>query len=291
VIIALGFGHDAEASVPYRMVQRVGAAVQTFREGRSKYLLFCGGYTSGHIAEAEEMKILAMAMGVPDRAILIENGSISTVQNARNAERIVLKKRFRSALLVTHRNHMTRAFKEFKKVKGLRSVHRYPADDWLQEPLADNLDQELPASAEIQAVVIHGKSQPVDFLGDTVTLDKTQASLARTMALLYQRGLTSMPYYVWHPAVSVGHITRAEVIAVAASAFGLPSKVVQLGASRRFAPGKLGLFETCKANGWTRVLAVLPREREEEVELMEQQYLENGIVATVILAVPLPGKP
>ncbi len=288
VIITLGFGHDEEARVPSRMVQRVGAAVQTWREGRSKYLLFCGGYTSGHVAEAEEMKILAMAMGVPERAILMENGSISTVQNARNAERIVQKRRFRSALLVTHRNHMTRAYKEFKKVKGLRSVHRYPADDWVLEPLADNLDQELPPAAEIQAVVVHGRSREVDFLGDTVTLDKTQASLARTMALLYQRGLTSMPYYVWHPAISAGHVTRAEIIGIAASAFGLPSKVIELGPARRFAPGKLGLFETCKARGWTRVLAVLPREREEEVELMEQQYLENGIVATVILSAPLP---
>jgi hypothetical protein len=108
------------------------------------------------------------------------------------------------------------------------------------------------------------------------------------MALLYQRGFTSMPYYVWHPAISVGHVTRAEIIGIAAAAFGLPSKVLELGPSRRFAPGKLGLFETCKARSWIRVLAVLPREREEEVELIEQQYLENGIVATVILAAPLP---
>ncbi|MBM4355969.1 MAG: YdcF family protein [Deltaproteobacteria bacterium] len=290
VIIALGFGHEQEARASHRMVQRVGAAVQMYREGRAKYILFCGGYTSGHVAEAEVMKILAMAMGVPERAILLENGSISTVQNARNAERIVQKKRFRSALLVTHRNHMNRAYKEFRKVKGLRSVHRHPADDWVLEPQQDNLDQELPPAAPIQAVVVHGRSEPVDFLGDTVTLDRTQASLARTMALIYQRGFTSMPYHVWHSAVSVGHVTRAEIIGIAASAFGLPSKVLELGASRRFAPGKLGLFETCKARGWTRVLAVLPREREEEVELMEQQYLENGIVATVILAASPPGK-
>jgi len=284
VIIALGFGHNVEAKPTLKMVQRVGTAVQAYKQKRAKYIMFCGGYTSGHIAEAEEMKVMALAMGVPERAILVENGSLSTQQNARNAKTIVDRKRFRSALLVTHKSHLARAFNAFRKIKRLRRIYKMAADDYSPPRQELTLDLELPELDQFHAVVVHGKSRPVDFRGNTITLDKTQKSLAGTMAYLYQNGLSKVPYYIWHKAFGVGHITRAEMIGLAAIAYGISGRSLRYGPARRFARKKKGLFETCKANGWNRVLAVLPRDREDEVELIEQQYHENGLSALVILA-------
>lgn len=284
VIIALGAGHTHEGKPSYEMVQRVGTAVAAYRAGRAKYILFCGGYTSGHIAEAEEMKIMAIALGVPERFILVENGSMSTLQNARNAQTIIDRKRFRSALLVTHKSHMARAFKAFREIKRLRKIYRVFADDYVPPDISLRTDQELPPFGEIQAVIVHGKSVDVDFRSETVTLDRTQLSLARTMAWLYQKGLTAPPYYVWHKACAVGHITKSEIIGLAAIGLGMPAKVLYYGPARRYAPNKKGLFDLCRDNGWKRVLAILPADREEEQELIEQQYAESGITATVILA-------
>jgi hypothetical protein len=288
VIIALGFGHTYEARPPYKMLQRVTAAVSAYRQRRARYILFCGGHTSGHVSEADEMKIMAQAMGVPPRDILVENGSLSTVQNARNAERIVNRKRFRSALLVTHKNHMDRAMNSFRKIKRLRRIFRHYADDFAPSRVELEFDPPLPRLEGFQAVVVHGQSKPVDFTGDTLVLDRTQLALARTMAHLYQQGLTETPYFVWHGAFGAGHVTRAEMIGIAASGLGLPSRKLVYAPGRRFAPITTALFDRCIENDWKRVLAVLAPGRDDEVELMEQQYREKGIEAVVIVAPDLP---
>ncbi len=289
VIIALGIGHRHEARPTYKMLQRVTAAVSAYRQKRAKYILFCGGHTTGHISEADEMKIMAQALGVPARAILVENGSISTGQNARNAARIVGRKRFRSALLVTHKSHMARAMGHFRKrVPRLRRIYKLNADDFAPGRVELAFDPPLPKLDSFQAVVVHGQSRAIDFLGDTVVLDRTQRALARTMTALYQLGLTDVPYFVWHGAFAIGHITRAEVIGLAAAALGLPARKLILAPARRNALVTTALFERCTENEWKRVIAILAPGREEDVELIESEYRQRGITAHVIVAPELP---
>ena len=284
MIIALGAGHFTEGKPSVRMVKRVGVAVRAWKNKRAKYILFCGGHTSGHIAESVEMKIMAQALGVPQRAILVEDASITTGENAAYAKHVIRKRRFRSALMVTQRNHMDRAIRHFRKIKRLRSIRKAYSDDYEPAKLELKLEQELPPLDQVQAVVVHGQSLPVDFRGDTNVVDRVQLSLARTMAWLHQQGLDKVPFYVWHKAFGVGHVTRAEVIGLAAVAHGFPARNLIYSPSRRFAEDKRTLFDTCKENGWKTVLAVVPRERDKEIEFVEQAYLENGITAYVITA-------
>ena len=290
VIIALGSGHIYEAKPGLKMLQRVGTAVQAWRNKRAKYILFSGGHTAGHVSEAEEMKVLAQAMGVPARSIIVENGSISTKQNANNVGRIVNKRRFRSAILVTHANHMARAHRSFKEIKRLRRLYKMPADDWVPENLELTLEGvegekvKLPAPDEIQAVVLHGRSRKLDFMGDTLQLDSLQRALGRTAAWLYQQGFDQLPCFVWHKAFAVGHVTRAEMIGYAAVAYGLPARFIRHGVARRFSPDTTDLFEICLENGWTSVLAVLTPGREKSIEIVKKMYAEKGITATVIVA-------
>ena len=254
VIIGLGSGHIYEAKPGLKMLQRVGTAVRAYRNKRAKYILFSGGHTAGHVSEAEEMKIMAQAMGVPARAIIVENGSISTKQNARHVERIVNKRRFRSAILVTHANHMPRAFRSFKEIKRLRRIYKMPADEWVPPDLdltlkgTEGEELKLPSPDGIQAIVLHGRSRKVDFMGDTIKLDDLQRSLGQVAAWLYQQGFDELPYFFWHKAFAVGHVTRAEMIGYAAAAMGLPARYIHHGAARRFSPGTTDLF---RADTWT----------------------------------------
>jgi len=282
VIIALGVGHEREAVPAFKMVQRVGTAVRAFKEGKSRYILFTGGHTSGHVAESVEMKIMALAMGVPPRAILVEDGSQTTSENAANAELIINRKAFRSALLVTHQGHMPRALKEFKRIKRLKHIGQDTADGYQDDPVDLILDHDLPLPGDVQAVVLHGRSSTLDFRSDTVVVDQGQLALARTAVYLFQHGFQSVPFYVWHRACGAGQVTRSEIIGIAAIGLGLNPDLLKYSKARRFAADSEGLFQTCKALGWQRVLAVLPEERAKDIELVEQQYAEFGIAATVI---------
>ncbi|MBM4370602.1 MAG: YdcF family protein [Deltaproteobacteria bacterium] len=288
VIIALGFGHAEEALPMWQMAQRVGRAVEAWKRGKSRFLLFCGGYTSGHVAEAEEMKIMAMAFGVPARRILIENGSLSTKGNARNAAKILQPRHFRSALLVTHASHLARALKTFGEAEVVRKLHGLSADDFTMD---DDPWPPIPREildTPVDAIIAHGTDPELSFLGDTVVLDEDARSLAYTLAALGRGGLRNTPVFLWYKASGVGHITRAEALAIACIAFGVPRRLLTLSAARRFGEENVELFPTCRKNGWKRVLLVLPPGKMKHADAIVRQYGENDMEAFVLPAFPVP---
>lgn len=292
VIVALGFGHNAEARPRPAMAQRVLAAVDAWSRKKAPYLLFCGGYTSGHVAEAEEMKIMATALGVPEKVILLERSSMSTNQNAKFADPILIAHRMKSAFLVTHQDHLPRATKGFRKLTHLKTIAGIAADEFTAQAPVLTYTTELPGVDQVQAVVIHGRSPGLDPQSDGIAVTGEQAALARTMGDLMRRGYGALPFLIWHPAAGTGHITRAEAIAIASVVFGASLANVQLAPARRFsAEGETpGVAVLCLARGWTRVLAVLPPARADDVEEVRSYYQTQGIEAVVITAGSEPTK-
>ncbi len=62
--------------------ERVELAVKLYKDGRSPYILLSGGLgKTGEVAEAKLMKDKAIAMGVPENAILTEEISYNTTEN------------------------------------------------------------------------------------------------------------------------------------------------------------------------------------------------------------------
>lgn len=289
IIIALGYGHQREARPTRSMAQRVWKAVELYREKKASKILFCGGYTSGHVAESEEMKIMAMALGVPSRSILVENGSISTQQNAANAKALIDKHRFRSAALVTHKNHMKRARKAFATIRRLARIEAHYADESEPPELDLRYEGDLPALDQFDAMILHAWTRLPDFPMDPMALGDEHAGLAWTAADLFQRGFRR-PIYIWHRAFAAGHITRSEAIGIAAIALGVPQKWLLYSQSRRFSPEKEDLFDACKKNGWTRILAVIPPSRAKDSEEILAQYQEQGLEATLLVTGKRPGK-
>ncbi|HWZ69187.1 MAG TPA: YdcF family protein, partial [Stellaceae bacterium] len=88
---------------PAGLTRRLNHGIYLFRAGVAPLLLLSGG-GSGPVPEAEIMRRIAIARGVPEAALLVEPGSRDTVENAREAARLRWRPRGgRFVLLVSDR--------------------------------------------------------------------------------------------------------------------------------------------------------------------------------------------
>lgn len=138
---------------------RMWLAARLFKAGKAPLLLASGGSDPAVSAtsEARAMQEVLLELGVPEKAIVLEEGSRNTRENAANCARILREKGIRKVLLVTSALHMPRAKALFGK-QGLDVVavaadfearQRFSAVDWL--PSADALDGSSRAIKELVA--------------------------------------------------------------------------------------------------------------------------------------------
>lgn len=109
--------------------ERVNEAVQLYWNGYADKLLMSGGPLAWKLTSAEWMKRQALIMGVPARAVILEDRSESTLENALYSLAILKRLGVRSVILVTSPNHSRRAKNVFQKVfsKENIKVMSYPA--------------------------------------------------------------------------------------------------------------------------------------------------------------------
>ena len=90
--------------------ERINHALDLYRRGVVKKLLFTGGFGPGApMAESEVARDFALRHGVRAADILIETKSRSTQENITEAVRIMSGRQWRSAVLVSDPLHMLRA--------------------------------------------------------------------------------------------------------------------------------------------------------------------------------------
>ena len=94
--------------------------MRRYREGAAPVLLVSGG-GSRPVSEAEAMRALAIAAGVPDPAIVVEPNSGNTAENAFNSATLLRRRGLRRIVLVSHRLHLPRARLLFR-LAGLNIV-------------------------------------------------------------------------------------------------------------------------------------------------------------------------
>lgn len=110
--------------------ERILEAVQLYKMGKIKQILISGG--SGAIkevarTEAENLQHTALFAGVPAKAILVEQESRNTRENAQNTKALLGKQpEIQKLLLITSAFHMPRAKGCFEKV-GV-AVDPFPVD-------------------------------------------------------------------------------------------------------------------------------------------------------------------
>ena len=107
---------------PAGLTRRLDLGVRLYLAGAAPLLLLCGGGT-GPVPEAELMRRMALARGVPDALLLVEPNSRDSVENAWEAARLLRPRGARLVLLVSDRAHLPRAALLFRRA-GLRVAGR-----------------------------------------------------------------------------------------------------------------------------------------------------------------------
>jgi uncharacterized SAM-binding protein YcdF (DUF218 family) len=118
VVLGCRVGRDGAASAALR--RRIDCGARLFREDAAPLLVLSGG-GAGPVSETEIMRCAALAMGVPEAALLVEARSRNTFENARETAGLLRSRGLRSVLLVSHRVHLPRAVLMFR-LAGLEVV-------------------------------------------------------------------------------------------------------------------------------------------------------------------------
>jgi Uncharacterized conserved protein len=117
---------------------RVKGGVDLYKKGVSKNLILSGAAAdkSGP-SNAAVMKDNAISLGVPEEAILIDEFSENTAENAQKARSIMEEEDIDSIVLVTSPYHQRRAYLEFQKELGIDvRIYNYPTPDDSSNSLA-----------------------------------------------------------------------------------------------------------------------------------------------------------
>ncbi len=123
VVFAGGVGESGRAGGGVQ--ERVARAVELYRNGFAPNILISSGYVFA-MREAEVMKAIAVANGVPGDAIVLEEQAANTYENVSRSARILDDHGWRRILLVSSPYHMRRATMTWRKVAPHISVTATP---------------------------------------------------------------------------------------------------------------------------------------------------------------------
>lgn len=109
-ILVLGARVHSQTRMSKALEQRCAAALREWRAGTAQCLILCGGQcTVDPCPESHVMRRYFLEQGVPDGDILLEDSSINTIQNLKNAKHMMEARGYARAGLVTSDYHLTRA--------------------------------------------------------------------------------------------------------------------------------------------------------------------------------------
>ena len=128
-IIALAGNAGKSGTVTGETEARINRAVELYEAGAAPVLVVTGGTGSDSSPPvAEAMRDIAIAAGVPEDAIVVENGSHSTLQNAMFTADLADLDKAEPVIIVTHRYHLPRANASFRWA-GFENVTNAAADN------------------------------------------------------------------------------------------------------------------------------------------------------------------
>jgi uncharacterized SAM-binding protein YcdF (DUF218 family)/glycosyltransferase involved in cell wall biosynthesis len=105
-VFAGGVGESGQAGGGYQ--ERVKQAVDLYHAGHADRMIFSSGYVFA-FREAEVMRALAVASGVPESAIVLEERAANTYEMTQFVNAIMTREGWTSALLISSPYHMRRA--------------------------------------------------------------------------------------------------------------------------------------------------------------------------------------
>ncbi|MBI3457924.1 MAG: YdcF family protein [Candidatus Rokubacteria bacterium] len=124
LVLGAGMGESGKAGEGYQ--ERAARAVELYRGGYAPNLVFASGYVYV-FKEAEVMKALAVDLGVPAEAIVLETRAWSTYETIVLVRQILEARGWRSVLVVSAPYHMRRVSLVFRKQAPAVAVRFEPA--------------------------------------------------------------------------------------------------------------------------------------------------------------------
>jgi len=139
VLIVLGGAMTEENTLGAQTRARVEAAVALYAAGAAPRIHFTGGSPGhGRPGAGEQMRALAVALGVPAAATSAESASRSTLQNALFSRPVLGRLADGPVILVSDGFHLARAWASFRWA-GYPSVRLAAATAFGEEPLPEQI--------------------------------------------------------------------------------------------------------------------------------------------------------
>ena len=113
VVFAGGVGESGQPGQGYE--ERTQAAVELYRSGYARAVIFSSGYMYV-FKEPLIMRALAISLGLPKEAIILEDRARNTYENVKFINRILEDRGWNNILLVSSPYHMKRVSLVFKKI-------------------------------------------------------------------------------------------------------------------------------------------------------------------------------
>ena len=127
VIVVLGGGLEvtqrSDRPDLNQAADRMWHAARLYKAGKAPVLILSGGlaFAEGTMSEAASMQVFLRDLGVPDAAMLLEERSANTRENAQFTTELIRERGMNSLLLVTSALHMPRAVRLYE-AQGLKVI-------------------------------------------------------------------------------------------------------------------------------------------------------------------------
>lgn len=128
-VIVLGCRVYGSTPSPF-LLWRLNRGLELYDKGYGDYIIVSGGKGQGeNISEAKAMKNYLVYKGVDSSRIIMEDKSMSTMENLSNSKKVMEEKGLKTAIIVSNKYHLKRAslMAESQEIEGSYSgVFVYP---------------------------------------------------------------------------------------------------------------------------------------------------------------------
>jgi uncharacterized SAM-binding protein YcdF (DUF218 family) len=108
-LIVLGNPAEADGTPSPEQRERTLEGIREYKAGIAPHLIFTCGAAHNRFVEADVMRDLALAQGVPANDITVEDQAQNTIQNIYYSEQIMKAHHWKSAEVISSASHLPRA--------------------------------------------------------------------------------------------------------------------------------------------------------------------------------------
>lgn len=121
-IVVFGARAYADGTPSQALSDRVTTAIELYKQKHAPLLIFSGGPGDGALSEPAVMKAQAVAAGVPESAILLDEAGLNTDATVQATAAIFKERQIKKALAVSHAYHLPRVKMAYSRALAGRSV-------------------------------------------------------------------------------------------------------------------------------------------------------------------------